>query len=79
MQPWEKQIYDIFNEAGTTTDVAKRKTLYAKWQRLFAQYLPVTPIAKPENIAAISNKYGNYVYNLGVIPGYNPVPLVYQK
>ncbi|GAA4009744.1 ABC transporter substrate-binding protein [Deinococcus rubellus] len=79
MQPWEKQIYDIFNEAGTTTDVAQRKALYARWQLLFAQDLPVTPIAKPENIAAISNKYGNYIYNLGVIPGYNPVPLVYQK
>ena len=32
-----------------------------------------------ENIGAVSNKYGNYVYNLGVIPGYNPVPLIYQK
>ncbi|WP_420593502.1 ABC transporter substrate-binding protein [Deinococcus sp.] len=79
MQPWEKQIYDIFNEAGTTTDAAKRKALYTRWQLLFAQNLPVTPIAKPENIGAVSNKYGNYIYNLGVIPGYNPVPLMYQK
>lgn len=79
MQPWEKQIYDIFDEAGTTTDKGKRKALYTRWQLLFAQNLPVIPIAKPENIGAISNKFGNYVYNLGVIPGYNPVPLIYQK
>ncbi|GAA5534218.1 ABC transporter substrate-binding protein [Deinococcus aluminii] len=79
MFPWEKEIYNIFNDAATTTDHAKRKALYTRWQLLFAQNLPVTPIAKPENIGAISNKYGNYIYNLGVIPGYNPVPLIYQK
>jgi peptide/nickel transport system substrate-binding protein len=79
MAPWEKEIYNIFNEAATTTSASKRKALYTRWQLLFAQNLPVTPIAKPENIGAISNKYGNYIYNLGVIPGYNPVPLIYQK
>lgn len=79
MQPWEKQIYQIFADGATTPDPARRKALYTRWQLLFAQNLPVTPLAKPENIGAISNKYGNYVYNLGVIPGYNPVPLVYQK
>ncbi|AFZ67302.1 ABC transporter substrate-binding protein [Deinococcus peraridilitoris] len=79
MQPWEKQIYDIFNEAGTTTEKGKRKALYTRWQLLFAQNLPVIPLAKPENIGAISNEYGNYIYNLGVIPGYNPVPLIFKK
>ncbi|TSA80546.1 ABC transporter substrate-binding protein [Deinococcus detaillensis] len=79
MQPWEKQIYDIFDKGSVTTDKTQRKALYARWQNLFAQNLPVTPIAKPDNIGVISNKYGNYIYNLGVIPGYNPVPLVYQK
>ncbi|GAA5512815.1 putative ABC transporter-binding protein DR_1571 [Deinococcus carri] len=79
MAPWEKEIYNIFDDAATTTDRSKRKALYTRWQLLFAQNLPVTPIAKPENIGAVSNKYGNYIYNLGVIPGYNPVPLIYQK
>ncbi len=32
-------------------------------------------IAKPANIAAVSNRVGNFIFNLGVIPGYNPVPL----
>lgn len=79
MFPWEKEIYTIFNDAATTTSRPTRKALYTRWQLIFAQNLPVTPLAKPENIGAVSNKFGNYVYNLGVIPGYNPVPLVYQK
>lgn len=79
MAKWERDIYNIFNEAATTTSAPRRKALYTRWQLLFAQNLPVTPIAKPENLGAVSNKYGNYVYNLGVIPGYNPVPLIYQK
>lgn len=79
MFPWEKEIYNIFDDASTTSDAGKRKALYTRWQLNFAQNLPVTPIAKPENIGAISDRYGNYVYNLGVIPGYNPVPLIFQK
>ncbi|PIG98440.1 ABC transporter substrate-binding protein [Deinococcus sp. UR1] len=79
MTGWEKEIYTIFEDAATTTSASARKALYTRWQLLFAQNLPVTPIAKPENIGAVSNKYGNYIYNLGVIPGYNPVPLIYQK
>lgn len=79
MFPWEKEIYNIFNQAATTTEPGQRKALYTRWQLIFAQNLPVTPIAKPENIGAVSSKYGNYVYNLGVIPGYNPVPLIFQK
>ncbi len=79
MAPWEKDIYNIFQQAAVTSSVSQRKALYTRWQLIFAQNLPVTPIAKPENIGAVSNKYGNYIYNLGVIPGYNPVPLIYQK
>lgn len=79
MAPWEREIYNIFEDAAVTTSASRRKALYTRWQLLFAQNLPVTPIAKPENIGAVSNKFGNYIYNLGVIPGYNPVPLIYQK
>ena len=79
MFPWEKEIYNIFETAAVTTEKGSRKALYTRWQLLFAHNLPVIPLLKPENIGAISNKYGNYIYNLGVIPGYNPVPLIYQK
>ncbi len=79
MVPWEKEINAIFDEASTATDKGRRKALYTRWQLLFAQHAPVIMIAKPDNIGAISNQYGNYIYNLGVIPGYNPVPLLFKK
>ncbi|HEV8339931.1 MAG TPA: ABC transporter substrate-binding protein [bacterium] len=79
MQPWERQVYDIWETGGTTVSRPQRKALYDKWQVLFAQNLPVIMIAKPMAVGAIQNRYGNYLYSLGVIPGYNPVPLIFQK
>jgi peptide/nickel transport system substrate-binding protein len=79
MQPWEREIRDIWETAGGTVSRPQRKALYDRWQTLFAQNLPVIMIAKPMAVGAIHNRYGNYIYSLGVIPGYNPVPLIYQK
>jgi hypothetical protein len=53
--------------------------LYDRWQVLFAQHLPVIMIAKPMAVGAIHNRYRNYIYSLGVVPGFNPVPLIYQQ
>jgi peptide/nickel transport system substrate-binding protein len=39
----------------------------------------VIMIAKPSNVAAVYDHVGNFVYNLGVIPGYNPVPHYFRK
>jgi peptide/nickel transport system substrate-binding protein len=41
--------------------------------------LPVIMIAKSANIAAVSNKIGNFVYNLGPIPGYVTNQIIYLK
>jgi peptide/nickel transport system substrate-binding protein len=79
MQPWERQIYDLWETGGTTTSRPQRKAVYDRWQMLFAQNLPVIMIAKPTAVGAIYNRYGNYIYSLGVIPGYNPVPLLFQR
>lgn len=79
MQPWERELYDIWETAGTTVSRPQRKALYDRAQTLFAQNVLVIMIAKPTAVAAISNRYGNYLYSLGVIPGLNPVPLIYQK
>jgi peptide/nickel transport system substrate-binding protein len=79
MQPWERQVYDLWETAGTTVSRPQRKALYDRWQVLFAQNLPVVMIAKPTAVGAIWNRYSNYVYSLGVIPGYNPVPLIHQR
>ncbi|MBB6099816.1 peptide/nickel transport system substrate-binding protein [Deinobacterium chartae] len=79
MATWERQVYDLLEKGSTTVDAAKRKALYNQWQVANAKNLPVIMIAKPANIAAVSNEYGNFIYTLGVIPGYNPVPLIYKK
>jgi peptide/nickel transport system substrate-binding protein len=79
MQPWERQTFDIWEAAGTTVSRPQRKALYDQWQSLFTQNLPVIMIAKPTAVGAIYTRYGNYVYSLGVIPGFNPVPLIYER
>ncbi len=77
MADWEKQIYDIFDQGSQLTDQSKRVELYGQWQKLNAENDPVIMIAKPSNIAAVYDRVHNFVYSLGVIPGYNPVPLYY--
>lgn len=79
MTSWEKRIFAIFDKATKSADQGIRVALYDEWQVLFAKNLPVIMILKPANIAAIHNRIGNYVYSLGVIPGYNPVPLYFVK
>lgn len=79
MATWERRVYDIFDQGTTLVDRDARVALYKEWQRLNAVNVPVIMVAKPANIAAVHDRVGNYVYNLGVIPGYNPVPLYYVK
>ncbi len=77
MTDWERRIYEIFDEGSRLTDQDARVELYKEWQVLNAENLPVIMIAKPANSAAVYDKVNNFVYTLGVIPGYNPVPLYF--
>jgi len=75
MADWERRVYEIFDQGTTMVDPEARVAGYKEWQRLNAEHVPVIMIAKPSNIAAAYNRIGNFIYSLGVIPGYNPVPL----
>ena len=79
MTDWEQRIYEIFDEASKLNDQAARVELYNEWQVLNAENLPVIMIVKPVNAAAVYNRIGNFIYSLGVIPGYNPVPLYFVR
>lgn len=79
MEEWERRIWEIFDRGTVETDFEERVALYQEWQRLNAQYAPVIMIAKPQNIAAVYDRVQNFVYSLGVIPGYNPTPLFYVE
>ncbi len=75
MADWEERIWEIFDRGTVEMDSDARRELYAEWQRLNAEYAPVIMIAKQQNIAAVYDHVNNFVYSLGVIPGYNPTAL----
>lgn len=79
MFPWERRMYEIFERGTRTADQGIRKALYDEWQVIMAKNLPVIMILKPANITVVRKNLENFVYTLGVIPGYNPVPLYYFK
>jgi peptide/nickel transport system substrate-binding protein len=79
MEPWEVRIWEIFDANSIEMDSAVRAERYREWQRLNAEYAPVIMIAKPGNVAAVYDTVDNFVYSLGVIPGYNPVPFYFRR
>ena len=79
MADWEQRVYEIFDEASKLNDQEARVELYNEWQQLNGENLPVIMMVKPVNAAAVYNRVGNFVYSLGVIPGYNPVPLYFVR
>jgi peptide/nickel transport system substrate-binding protein len=79
MTSWEKRLFEIFDKGTKTSNQNERLALYREGQIICAQNLPVIMIAKPANITVVRDTLQNFVYTLGVIPGYNPVPLYYFK
>lgn len=77
--PWEREIHTLWEQAGVTSNVTQRKALYDRWQNIIARETMMIPLVKPESVAAFSNRYGNVLYNPMLIPGFNPVPLVFQR
>jgi len=60
MTDWEREVFDIFEEAEATLDQERRVELYGRWQELYAEHLPVIFIAKADDLAAVRNRIGNY-------------------
>ncbi len=79
MTTWEKRLWEIFDRGTKSANQNERLALYQEGQNILAQYMPVLMIAKPANITVVRDTLSNFVYNLGVIPGYNPVPFFYFK
>jgi peptide/nickel transport system substrate-binding protein len=74
---FEHRVYEIFDRGSTLSDEALRADLYREWQVINAETALVIMIAKPANIAAVYNNVDTFVYSLGVVPGYNPVPFYF--
>jgi len=79
MADWELRIWEIFDQGSVEMNAEVRAANYREWQRLNAEFAPVIMIAKPGNVAAVYDTVGNFVYSLGVIPGYNPVPFYFRR
>ena len=57
--PFERQIEDIFNKAATTLNEDKRKELFAKWQNIASEELPLIYTVVPYSLYAVRDKFGN--------------------
>ncbi len=60
MFPYERRIFQIFEEAERLGDQNRRKALYDEWQVLFAKHMPVILITKPDVLAVANNRIGNF-------------------
>jgi len=56
---YEEKIEGIFNTASKTLDDEKRKDLYASWQRIASEELPLIYTVTPNAIYAVRNRFGN--------------------
>jgi peptide/nickel transport system substrate-binding protein len=79
MTNWEKRLYEIFDKGTKSSNQNERLALYQEGQQILGQYMPVIMIAKPANITVVRDTLSNFVYSLGVIPGYNPLPFFFFK
>ena len=78
MYDWEKEVFTMFEKGQTSMDPAKRKEYYDKWQKIYAQKLPVIFITKGMDLSAVQDDVGNYFVNEnGIIVGVNYT--VYKK
>jgi peptide/nickel transport system substrate-binding protein len=63
MYPWEKELYDIFEQGAIEMDQAKRKALYDRFQAIYADEIPIIFVVKSMNLYGASNKVGNFYIN----------------
>ena len=57
--PYESEIEEIFNRSATTLDEDERRRLFARWQYLVSDNLPLIYTVQGYTIYAVRNKFGN--------------------
>lgn len=58
-RPWEAQIDGLFRQGAQEMDEAKRKAVYANFQKIVGEQQPLVYTVVPDSIVALRNKYGN--------------------
>ena len=59
MLPWEKEVFDVFEQGQMEMDPAKRKELYGKWQAIYAEEIPFIYVCKGMMLLAANKDVGN--------------------
>ncbi|AFY56514.1 ABC-type dipeptide transport system, periplasmic component [Rivularia sp. PCC 7116] len=60
---WEKQIDQLFQEGAKEADENKRKQIYAEFQQIVAEQLPVFFLVNPVSLQAVRNRVENVEYS----------------
>ncbi|MFE4106487.1 ABC transporter substrate-binding protein [Almyronema epifaneia] len=60
---WERQIGDLYIRAAQELDEEKRKAIYAEFQQLALEYLPLIYTVNPIAMAAVRDKVQNVQYS----------------
>lgn len=58
-RPWEAKIDDLFRRGAQEMDMAKRKEIYAEFQKIVGEEQPMIYTVVPDAIVALRSKYGN--------------------
>ncbi len=72
LEPYEKELYDIFEDGMRELDQAKRKALYDRYQEIMADQTPVIFVCKGMNLYGASKKIGNFYQNQAGVLVYTP-------
>jgi peptide/nickel transport system substrate-binding protein len=76
--PWEAQIDSLYRIGARETDLGKRRSIYARWQWIAADKLPLIYTVLPERILCIKDKFGNV--NPSTVGGLlHDIELIYLK
>ncbi len=59
MEPWEKQLDQLFDEGATTIDPQKRHQIYAEYQQVVYDNLPLIYLYSPNTIVAVRKRIQN--------------------
>ncbi len=83
---WEKRVDEIFDLALKEMDRTVRKKLYDEWQDSVAENLPYLPLAIPEKIYGVRNKFGNVnpsiladAFNVEILNFFHNIEEIYIK
>lgn len=56
---WEAKIDDLFRRGAQELDTEKRKLIYAEWQKIVGEEMPMVYTVVPDALVALREKYGN--------------------